>query len=217
VAGRRPGELSGGQAQRVALARALAMEPRLLLLDEPLAALDAGTRLAVRTDLRRHLTSYGGPAVVVTHDLVEAMVLADRLVVLEGGRIVQTGPPAEVARRPRTAYVADLVGLNLYGAVASGGRAPFAGGAVRSGLSGDVLLAVRPSAVGLHRCRPAGAALAWRGRVVGLHAAGDRVRVSVAGPPDVLADVDPAGVAELGLADGADVWAAVEPDAVDAY
>ena len=87
-AGHRPRQLSGGQAQRVALARALAPRPRLLLLDEPLAALDAGTRLALRTDLRRHLVSYGGPAVVVTHDAVEAMVLTDSLVVLEGGRIV---------------------------------------------------------------------------------------------------------------------------------
>ena len=90
-AGHRPRQLSGGQAQRVALARALAPRPRLLLLDEPLAALDAGTRLVLRTDLRRHLVSYGGPAVVVTHDPVEAMVLTDSLVVLEGGRIVQSG------------------------------------------------------------------------------------------------------------------------------
>ena len=101
-AGYRPRQLSGGQAQRVALARALAPRPRLLLLDEPLAALDAGTRLVLRSDLRRHLVSYGGPAVVVTHDAVEAMVLTDSLVVLEGGRIVQSGAPPEVARHPPT-------------------------------------------------------------------------------------------------------------------
>ena len=203
LASRRPGALSGGQAQRVALARALAMEPRLLLLDEPLAALDAGTRLSVRADLRRHLTSYGGPAVVVTHDLVEAMVLADRLVVLEDGRVVQSGPPAEVARRPRTAYVASLVGLNLFDA-----SGPLGGG-------DGMLRAVRPSAVRLHRSRPAGPD--WPGRVVGLEAAGDRVRVSVAAEPDVLAELDLAAVAELGLSDGTPVWVEVCPSDVDSY
>jgi molybdate transport system ATP-binding protein len=110
----RPARLSGGQAQRVALARALATSPRLLLLDEPLAALDAGTRITVRSDLRRHLTAYPGCTVLVTHDPLDAMVLADQLVVLEQGRVVQSGPPGEVARAPRTEYVARLVGLNLY-------------------------------------------------------------------------------------------------------
>src|SRR4051794_16365182 len=93
-AGARPRALSGGQAQRVALARALATEPRLLLLDEPLAALDAATRVEVRAELRRHLATFGGARLLVTHDPVEAMVLADRLVVLEDGRIVQSGRPA---------------------------------------------------------------------------------------------------------------------------
>jgi molybdate transport system ATP-binding protein len=86
--------ISGGQAQRVALARALATEPGLLLLDEPLAALDARTRLQVRGELRRHLSGFGGAALVVTHDPIDASVLADRLVVIEHGRVVQQGPPA---------------------------------------------------------------------------------------------------------------------------
>ena len=109
----RPGALSGGQAQRVALARALATSPRLLLLDEPLAALDAGTRANVRRDLRRHLAGFDGMRLVVTHDPVDAYALADRVVVLESGRIVQTGTLAEVTAHPRTRYVADLVGVNL--------------------------------------------------------------------------------------------------------
>jgi len=127
-AGSRPPQLSGGEAQRVALARALVLQPDLLLLDEPLAALDAGARLSLRTDLRRHLTSYGGPAIVVTHDAVEAMVLADRLMVLERGRIVQQGAPAEVARHPRTGYVASLVGVNLYRGIARDGHVALDGG-----------------------------------------------------------------------------------------
>ncbi|MEO9223060.1 MAG: ABC transporter ATP-binding protein, partial [Mycobacteriaceae bacterium] len=111
---RKPAHLSGGQAQRVALARALAAEPGLLLLDEPLAALDARTRLDVRAELRSHLTEFAGPTVLVTHDPLEAMVMTDRLLVIEDGQIVQRGTPAEVARRPATQYVARLVGLNLY-------------------------------------------------------------------------------------------------------
>jgi len=101
-AGARPGSLSGGQAQRVALARALAGDPRLLLLDEPLAALDAGTRMEVRSDLRHYLHDYTGTTVLVTHDPLDAMVLADRLVVVEGGQVVQEGTPAQVARAPTT-------------------------------------------------------------------------------------------------------------------
>src|SRR5512135_933963 len=128
LADRRPAALSGGQAQRVALARALAPGPRLLLLDEPLAALDPGTRSQVRAELRRHLVAYGGPSLVVTHDPVDAMVLADRLLVVEDGRLAQQGPAAEVARRPRTGYVARLVGLNLFRGHARPGRVHLDGG-----------------------------------------------------------------------------------------
>ncbi len=222
-AGLRPGQLSGGQSQRVALARALVLAPELLLLDEPLAALDAGTRLSLRTDLRRHLTSYGGPAVVVTHDPVEAMVLADRLVVLERGRVAQEGEPAEVARHPRTDYVASLVGVNLYRGTARDGRVEVAGGgtlvcADRSA-AGAVHVALRPSAVALHRQPPTPGSPrnTWAGRVAGLESVGDRVRVSVAADPPVFADVTPAAAAELGLAADAEVWVTVKAAELAVY
>ena len=112
-AGHRPRALSGGQAQRVALARALATEPRLLLLDEPLAALDAGTRGDVRRDLRHHLATFDGVRLLVTHDPVDAYALADRVVILEAGRVVQTGTLADVTAQPRSRYIADLIGINL--------------------------------------------------------------------------------------------------------
>ena len=104
----RPRQLSGGQAQRVALARALILEPPLLVLDEPLAALDASTRGIVRAQLREELGAYGGSTVLVTHDAADALALADQLVVLDAGSVVQRGAPGEVAAAPTNAYVAGL-------------------------------------------------------------------------------------------------------------
>jgi molybdate transport system ATP-binding protein len=240
LASRRPRELSGGQAQRVALARALATDPALLLLDEPMAALDARTRLEVRATLREHLRHFAGPVVVVTHDPLEAMVMADRLLVLEGGRAVQQGRPADVASRPATDYVARLVGLNLYAgtvapaddgepgphvAVESGGRL-YAAGLPTSGLDGAaadvgsrVLVAVRPAAVSLHLQRPGAGSPrnVWPGRVAGMEPSADRVRVHVRGEPDVLVDVTPAAVAELALRPGLAVWVSVKATELDVY
>ncbi len=118
-ADQRPRALSGGQAQRVALARALATSPRLLLLDEPLAALDAGTRASVRRDLRRHLETFDGMRLLVTHDPVDAYALADRVAILDAGRVVQVGTLAEVTAHPRSRYVADLVGVTWWPATSS--------------------------------------------------------------------------------------------------
>ena len=218
---RRPRELSGGQAQRVALARALVREPRLLLLDEPLAALDAASRLEMRAELRRHLGAFDGSAVVVTHDPLDAMVLADRLVVVEDGRVVQTGAPPEVAREPRTDYVARLAGLNLYRGTAAGTAVTLPSGAalvVAEQLHGEVFVAFPPSAVALHRTRPQGSPRnTWAGTIRGVERHGDTVRVAVDGALPVLADVTPGALAELELAPGAPVWAAVKATEVRVY
>lgn len=217
----RPARLSGGQAQRVALARALAPEPALLLLDEPLAALDAATRLEVRADLRRHLAGYAGAAVVVTHDALDAMVLADRVAVVEAGRVVQTGPAREVAARPRTPYVATLVGLNLLRGRALDGRVSLGGGATltTSGhRDGEVFVAFPPAAVALHAARPVSSARnCWAGRVRSVQAYGDVVRVVLEGEVPVLADVTPLAVADLGLAPGTPVWATVKATETAVY
>lgn len=217
----RPRELSGGQAQRVALARALAVRPRLLLLDEPLAALDAHTRLEVRAGLRRHLEDFGGATVLVTHDPLDAMVLADRLVVVENGAIVQQGSPAEVARQPRTDYVARLVGLNLYRGVAAGHRVTIAGALTLSAaeeLSGPVFVAFPPSAVALFRTRPDGTPRnTWAATIAGVERHGDQFRVSLDGPLSVSADVTAAAVADLGLLPAQEVWVAVKATETHAY
>ncbi|MEU5692948.1 ABC transporter ATP-binding protein [Actinosynnema sp. NPDC020468] len=216
----RPRTLSGGQAQRVALARALVLEPALVLLDEPLAALDAGTRLEVRASLGRHLAEFGGCTVLVTHDALDAMVLADRLVVLEDGRVAQSGTPSSVARQPRTSYVADLVGLNLYRGEASGTSVslPSGGFVVAAPASGPVHVAFPPSAVSLHVTEPVGSPRnTWRVTVVGIEQHAHTTRVRLAGAPDVLADVTAATVADLRLRPGDVLWAAVKATEAHAY
>jgi molybdate transport system ATP-binding protein len=219
-AGARPKALSGGQAQRVALARALVTDPRLLLLDEPLAALDAATRTEVRRDLRRHLASFDGTRLLVTHDPLEAVALAYRLVVLEGGRVTQTGTAGEVSSRPRSRYAAELVGMNLYRGRADG-HAVWLDGAVlvvADAHHGEVFAAVHPHAVALHRRPPEGTPRnVWAGTADTLDAAGDRVRVRVTGPVPIVAEVTPAAAAELRLADGGPVWASVKATEVTVY
>jgi molybdate transport system ATP-binding protein len=217
----RPRSLSGGQQQRVALARALATGPRLLLLDEPLAALDASTRGEVRRDLRRHLREFAGVNLVVTHDALEAVALADRLVVMEAGRILQSGSPAEVTARPRSRYVADLVGVNLLWGTARDGIVELDGGghlAAVGAARGPVFAVVPPRSVSLWRTRPEGSPRnVWRGRAAGLDLQGDRVRVRVEGDPTLVADVTPAAVVELGLDQGVEVWVSVKATEVSVY
>jgi molybdate transport system ATP-binding protein len=217
----KPRALSGGQAQRVALARALAIDPRLLLLDEPLAALDASARGEVRRDLKRHLASFAGIRILITHDPLEAVALADRLVILERGRVVQTGSPAEVTRRPRSRYVADLVGVNLLRGTATGGHVELPGGASLQSadrVDGEVFAVIHPRAVALHRARPEGSPRnVWRGRASALDFQGDRVRVGVEGEMPVVAEVTPAAVRELDLAEGGEVWVSVKATEITVY
>ncbi|MEU8022926.1 ABC transporter ATP-binding protein [Micromonospora haikouensis] len=217
---RRPRQLSGGQAQRVALARALAVEPTLLLLDEPLAALDARTRVDTRAELHRHLGAHPGATVLVTHDPLDALVLADRLVIVEDGRVVQEGDAAAVTARPRTDYVARLVGLNLHRGHADGHQ-------VRVGaltltavdrVVGEAFVAFPPAAVALHPARPHGSPRnTWPATVAGVQRHGDHLRVELDGPLPVSADVTPAAVAALRLRPGQQVWAAVKAAETRAY
>ncbi len=211
---RRPGELSGGQAQRVALARALVTDPAMLLLDEPMAALDVRTRGEVRAFLSQHLASFSGPRLLITHDPSEALEMADEICVLEGGRITQTGSPDEIRMRPRTAYVAEFAGSNL-----------FTGHATESGVSigeitlatahpemrGAVRVSIRPNAISVHCSEPGGSPRnRWQTRVVRVQDNGGSVRIQTDGPLPLMLDVTPAARAELALEPGAEVWVSVK-------
>ncbi|MFD6972077.1 ABC transporter permease [Streptomyces sp. NPDC059949] len=218
LAQRRPAQLSGGQAQRVALARALAARPRLLLLDEPLAALDQTTRARVRHTLRTHLAGFGGVCLIVTHDPVEAVSLADRVLVLADGRALQDAPPSEVTRHPRSPWVARMLGRNAWPGIASADGLALAEGGrlvVAEVLpeGAQALAIIAPEAVSVHRDRPGGSPRnVWQGTVREITAVGSRLRVLIAsaGAPDLVAEITPEAAAELGIVDGAEVWTSVK-------
>jgi molybdate transport system ATP-binding protein len=227
---RLPQRLSGGEQQRVALARALAPAPRLLLLDEPLAALDLQTRRVVRTELRELLGRLPCITVYVTHSPMEALVFGDRIVVLERGRVSQAGPREELLRYPRSPFVAELMGTNLFigrsGAAGEAGatRVRTADGDIAVSAypgDGDVFLTVSPREITLFRERPGGSAQnVFPGPIVELvpePPAGDRVRVVLATRPMLVAEVTRDAVAALGLREGAEVYATFKATGVTRY
>ncbi|MEO6713278.1 MAG: ABC transporter ATP-binding protein [Mycobacteriales bacterium] len=213
-------QLSGGEAQRVALARARAVSPRLLLLDEPFAAMDQHVRASMRADLKAHVSADSGATLLVSHDPLDVLVLADEVVVLEEGRIAQTGTPAELANRPRTDYVARLAGLNLLRGRARGmhadvGRAVVA---LDAAYDGEVFIAIRPTSIAVHRVQPEGSPRnVWPATVGSVELHGDQVRLTTLGPVALRADVTRSAAAELGLNPGLPVWLSVKATEVTAY
>ncbi|MDZ5621370.1 ABC transporter ATP-binding protein [Nocardioides bizhenqiangii] len=199
LAGRKPAQLSGGQAQRVAIARALVTEPDLLLLDEPFTGLDVGVAATLRIELGRHLADFRGVTVLVTHDALDALTLATSVAVLDAGRIAQHGTPTDVAARPRTEHVARLVGLNV----------------IREA---DRLRAFSPAAVTVSLQAPTDSTRnRWSGVVRGAAPHGDAIRLQVSGDHDLIADVTPAASRELALVPGQQVWLSVKETAVTTY
>jgi molybdate transport system ATP-binding protein len=217
----RPSALSGGQAQRVALARAVAFGPRALLLDEPLAALDARSRAEVRRDLRNHLASFDGTRLLVTHDPLDALALADRLMIMEEGHIVQEGTMDELRSRPRSFYVADLVGINLYRGTATGDRVDLGSGnnlVVQHSEDGPVFAVIHPRAVALHLTRPEGSPRnVWRGHLGSLDTDGERVRARVEGTIPIVAEITRRAVDQMSLRRGDDIWVSVKASEVTVY
>ncbi|HET6270185.1 MAG TPA: ABC transporter ATP-binding protein [Arthrobacter sp.] len=217
---RRPGELSGGQAQRVAVARALAANPGVLLLDEPLAALDIQAAPLLRRLLKRVLA--GRRAVIVTHDVLDAYMLADRVLVMEDGRIAEEGPTRELLRRPRSSFAAGLAGLNLVAGTVTAGGIRSAEGLEFAGQHDFPLVpgqagvaAFPPSAVSVFQNEAHGSPRnSFRVTITDLEPHGDQIRVRAG---ELSADVTPAASADLGLVPGLDVHFVVKAAAVAIY
>jgi molybdate transport system ATP-binding protein len=215
LAGERPGALSGGERQRVALARALARDPAVLLLDEPLSALDAHTRAVVRGELQDVLETLALPTVIVTHDFRDAAALADRIGVIVDGRLRQEGTASELVAHPADAFVASFTGGNLLPGRADGGVevALDAGGVVRAPApaSGRVGVAIYPWEVGVALQAPPDGINGLPGAVHGISPEGGRVRLRVG---EVVAERPAEEVERLGLRPGVAAWATFPPEAV---
>jgi len=218
----RPHALSGGQAQRVALARALATGPRVLLLDEPLAALDVGARAGLRRELRQHLDSFDGMRVLVTHDPVDAYALADRVAIVSEGRIAQVGTLADVTAHPRSRYVADLVGVNLVaGRVVDGVLTTVSGAAVviADAPNGPSLAVIKPHSITLVRAPDPGSSVrnVWPGTVVDVDRLGDRVRIGLGGVLPLTAEITTAALEQLELRPGDEIHATAKATDIEVY
>ena len=226
---RRPGHLSGGQQQRVALARALVLEPGLLLLDEPLSALDLQSRAELRTELRSVLQDTDCATVYVTHAPLEAIALGTRVAAIEAGRITQSGSPDELLRRPRTPYVAAFMGVNLLqGRLVRGAdglaRLETGVGSVavaETGEEGDLLVALDPRDITLHTEQPVGSAQnALHGSILEVTPEpplGERVRVALQTQPPLVAEVTRQAADALRLREGKPVWAAFKATGLKPY
>jgi molybdate transport system ATP-binding protein len=218
----RPRTLSGGQAQRVALARALACTPRVLLLDEPLSALDAETRMQVRCELHRSLDDFDGYTFMVAHDVVDVLVLADRVVVFEHGRVAQISTPSELERHPRTRYAAALVGTNLLRGERRGRVIELGPGVTiptgRPGANGpvDVVVSPRHVTVSAH-ADPLQDGGTWIGTIAGIEAAGDDVHIRISAPVPISARASIDSLRDLHLTPGARVHVRIDPDAASVF
>lgn len=222
----RPVQLSGGQQQRVALARAIASEPSLLLMDEPLSALDPTVRRQVRTELKAFIAELGIQTIIVTHDVVDAMTLGDTICVMDQGRIIQTGDRSELLSRPRNTFVAEFLGINLLNCVAR----PAAEEGLYEAVCGDVrfytfdeaegeaLLRCDPWDVSLSRQPPQGSAVnIMRGKVTQLAHLGGRTRVTIENGVSLVAELTHLSEAQLALKPGDEVYASFKASATHVY
>jgi molybdate transport system ATP-binding protein len=221
LAQRKPSQVSGGQAQRVAVARALAADPRLLMLDEPMAALDVAVTPALRQTLRRILADRS--VVLVTHDALDALLLADTVVILERGRVVEQGPAAQVLARPRSAFAARIAGLNMVtGTWQQRSVHTLAGIDVHGVVTGagpaegeQVVAVFPPTAVAVFRRPPGGSPRnALPAHITEIEPHGGRIRVRAG---QLSADVTAQAVAELELVPGAEVTFTVKANEVSVY
>lgn len=221
---KKPADLSGGEAQSVALARALAIEPDLLLLDEPLSAIDVARRSGLRRALASHLEVFNGPVLLITHDPTDAFLLADEIYVMEGGAISQQGTAKQIRLRPRTPYAASVAGANLVRGLARNGVVETGGHTLNVAdhkVDGPVLAVIRPTAISLHLSEPHGSPRnTWLTSVEAVEHLGEVVRILTAEPLPLTVEITEDALAAMGIGDGTAIWISikateisVEPDA----
>jgi molybdate transport system ATP-binding protein len=211
---RKPDDLSGGQSQRVALARALVTEPDLLLLDEPLSALDVTTRTELRRALGEHLEEFQGPRMLITHDPTEAFLLADEVHIIEQGEVTQAGTPDEIRLRPRTPYAADLAGSNFILAKADSGLVTVGDHVLHLAEQmpdGPLVLTIHPAAISIYPSRPEGSPRnTWETTIGRVERLGGRTRLLTTAPLPLTVEVTTASFDDLRLETGSRIWVAIK-------
>lgn len=215
LAHRRPAQLSGGQSQRVALARAMATQPDVLLLDEPMAALDAVNVAEMRSRLDHYLEGFAGATILVTHDPLDALILADRIAILENGGFTHVGTPGEISQFPRTQYSATLMGSTFITGVAHAGvvKTDLGSEIVTNtpALTGTAAAVIRPESVVIHLCEPEGSSRnSWKGVISDIHQVVDRVLLHIDGEVPLVAAITPSSLSALKLQRGTEVWTSVK-------
>lgn len=218
LASRPASELSGGESRRVAFARTFITNPKLLLLDEPLAPADAGSKPVIRRELQAGLGAPGCICILVTHDPADALTLANRLIVVDGGRVVQSGGVDAVLRHPKTDFTADFANINIYKGTAVGGIITIENGEtiVAASGEGNVIVAIPASAVAVHHHPPQGSPRnAWPGVITHIETHTDRVRLHIEGKPNIgkfniRADVTAASVRSMDLRPSKSIWVSVK-------
>ena len=215
-----PSELSAGERQRAAIARSLAARPKVLFLDEPFSALDIQGKRRGRSLLKGALAIEVSGCLMVTHDLVDAFTLADRVMIIEGGKLTQFDVPDRIRSRPGSEWIADLVGWNYYEGIGEGSVVTLPHGTTiftaQDDLDGPTSISINPASVSIFKSQPSGSPRnTWLSSIQNIEILGGRARVSLVGEIDICADITTAAANELRQSISSEVWVSVKATEVD--
>ena len=215
-----PSELSAGERQRAAIARSLAARPKVLFLDEPFSALDIQGKRRGRSLLKEALAIEVSGCLIVTHDLVDAFTLADRVMIIEGGKLTQFDVPDRIRLRPGSEWIADLVGWNYYEGIGEGSVVTLPHGTTiftaQDDLDGPTSISINPASVSIFKSQPSGSPRnSWLSSIQNIEILDGRARVSLVGEIDICADITTAAANELRQSISSEVWVSVKATEVD--
>ena len=215
-----PSELSAGERQRAAIARSLAARPKVLFLDEPFSALDIQGKRRGRSLLKEALAIEVSGCLMVSHDLVDAFTLADRVMIIEGGKLTQFDVPDRIRLRPGSEWIADLVGWNYYEGIGEGSVVTLPHGTTiftaQDDLDGPTSISINPASVSIFKSQPSGSPRnSWLSSIQNIEILGGRARVSLVGEIDICADITTVAANELRQSISSEVWVSVKATEVD--